>query len=137
MFNRAKKHSDGLQTYCRACQAAHYRGNSIRHRANAKLTRERRRDEARAAVMDALRAGCVDCGNSDVRVLHFDHVRGTKVQSISTMVRVGAGLAKILEEIDKCEVRCANCHAIATYERLGGSWRSNPRWAALVSQPIP
>lgn len=25
---------------------------------------------------------------------------------------------------DKCEVRCRNCHATVTYERMGSNWRS-------------
>lgn len=41
------------------------------------------------------------------------------------LVRNGFGIAAISAEIAKCDVRCRNCHAIATYERLGGDWRSD------------
>ncbi|GAT73927.1 hypothetical protein [Microbacterium hydrocarbonoxydans] len=40
------------------------------------------------------------------------------------LVRNGHPAATIIAEIDKCDVRCRNCHAIVTYERMGGSWRS-------------
>jgi hypothetical protein len=43
-------------------------------------------------------------------VLEFDHVRGVKVRNISEMVRGKFSWRRILEEIEKCEVRCANCH---------------------------
>lgn len=57
-------------------------------------------------------------------MLQFDHVRGTKLDTISRMIRIGAGLDKIGAEIAKCEVRCANCHVIATLGRLKTDWRS-------------
>lgn len=61
---------------------------------------------------------CVDCGISDIRVLEFDHVRGDKTKNISDMVRDANSIAKIEEEISKCDVRCANCHRIKTHETL-------------------
>ena len=60
---------------------------------------------------------CVDCGNSDLRVLDFDHVRGLKVGSISNGVKDSWPLEKLQQEIDKCEIRCANCHRIVTHNR--------------------
>jgi len=72
--------------------------------------------------MERFCAGCVDCGSSDIRVLEFDHVRGTKIASVSSMVRRGRALSIIQAEIAKCDVRCRNCHAIVTIERRGLSW---------------
>ena len=60
---------------------------------------------------------CVDCGNSDKRVLDFDHVRGKKEFGISKARVCGFDLERIKEEIKKCEVRCSNCHRIVTFER--------------------
>lgn len=55
---------------------------------------------------------CVEptCPESDPVVLQFDHVRGKKRCSISALVHVGAPWTEIQEEIEKCDVRCANCH---------------------------
>jgi hypothetical protein len=53
---------------------------------------------------------CVDCGNDDVDVLEFDHVKGEKYKTINHMIKRRNGVDKIREEIAKCEVRCANCH---------------------------
>jgi hypothetical protein len=53
---------------------------------------------------------CIDCGEKDILVLDFDHVRDIKLKSISAMLRQGATLDQIKLEIAKCDVRCANCH---------------------------
>jgi hypothetical protein len=57
---------------------------------------------------------CVDCGEKDLVVLQFDHVRGKKIENISLMIRLGYSEEAIHKEIAKCEVRCANCHARRT-----------------------
>lgn len=53
---------------------------------------------------------CIDCRVPDFEVLEFDHIRGTKVASISAMVHAGRPWSEVQDEIHKCEVRCANCH---------------------------
>lgn len=63
--------------------------------------------------------GCIDCGyNEHACVLDFDHVRGKKIGSISKMLRTHSW-NEVLKEIEKCEVRCANCHRIKTYVNGG------------------
>jgi hypothetical protein len=75
-----------------------------------------RRSALALAIMDGERAkGCVDCGEKDLRVLDFDHIRGKKLASLSTM-RLCAPIT-IYAEIDKCEIRCANCHRRVTDAR--------------------
>ena len=71
---------------------------------------------SRHSLADAAMAGgCVDCGIKDRIVLDFDHVRGKKVQEISQMF--GATLERFVQELTKCEVRCANCHRRITARR--------------------
>ena len=78
----------------------------------------------RAILLDYLRGHpCVDCGETDLLVLEFDHVRGTKVQGVFLMAARGANPAKIIAEIAKCEVRCVNCHRRRT-GILAGWWKS-------------
>lgn len=64
-----------------------------------------------------LMSQCVDCGYDKHPVaLEFDHIPGTiKLNNVASLVR--GGLKKLFEEIDKCEVVCANCHRIRTTER--------------------
>lgn len=57
---------------------------------------------------------CVNCGNDDIRVLEFDHMRD-KVADISYATFAGWSTERLQEEIDKCQIRCANCHRIKTF----------------------
>ncbi len=66
---------------------------------------------------------CVDCHESDPIVLEFDHVRGVKVGNLSALVNAGRTLTVIQDEINKCDVRCANCHRRVTAQRHGGWWK--------------
>jgi hypothetical protein len=71
-------------------------------------------------LVDFLRKNpCIDCGETDFKVLDLDHVRGEKNQNVCDMVRKGFSINKIQEEIDKCEVRCSNCHRRKTAIQLG------------------
>jgi hypothetical protein len=68
---------------------------------------------------------CVDCGERDIIVLDFDHVRGEKYFAISRLIVGGTSVATLQREMDKCVVRCANCHRRKTaMER--GSYRNTP-----------
>lgn len=51
---------------------------------------------------------CIDCSEDDPIVLTFDHIRD-KEFNISCVVN-SYSWERILKEIQKCEVRCANCH---------------------------
>ena len=61
---------------------------------------------------------CVKCGNTDYRVLDFDHIDpSTKIDSISGLVSRGSAWWRIEEELAKCQLLCANCHRVKTFEK--------------------
>lgn len=110
--NRAK--SDGLQTTCRACKrkynAAYYLRTKHRHNPGRAARRREAVRFVKARLAGYLRAHpCVDCGERDIVVLQFDHQRD-KVMEIHAMVSAGLAWRRIAEEIEKCEVVCANDH---------------------------
>lgn len=61
---------------------------------------------------------CTDCkGFFQACQMQFDHLPGyEKKQNISQMVARRA-LNVVQEEIAKCELVCANCHALRTFNR--------------------
>ncbi len=89
------KHGDALRTYTRTFQ----------------------RTRAQALAEIKLERGCATCGyRGHPHALHFDHLPGTEKRgNVSNMWQ--ATWAEVLKEIEKCQVLCANCHAIATAER--------------------
>jgi L-lysine 2,3-aminomutase len=52
----------------------------------------------------------LDCGEADPVVLEFDHVTGVKEAAVAELVQRAVSLARLIAEVEKCEVRCANCH---------------------------
>ena len=129
-FNLRSASPDGLQSVCRACNAArarrYYAENLEKHRkaVAAQLAK------TRAAHLDRigeylLRHPCVDCGEADIRVLDFDHRDGAdKAAEVMRLAKGAYSWQRVSEEIAKCDVRCRNCHARVTYERMGANWRS-------------
>lgn len=61
---------------------------------------------------------CSDCAGTFPPIcMNFDHVNGEKEAGIARMVNQGVGVEKLLAELDKCELVCANCHRIRTSKR--------------------
>jgi hypothetical protein len=67
--------------------------------------------------------GCADCPPElkyfwPAVALQFDHLpEFSKVNNVSSLVNSGCSADIIFEEIAKCEVVCANHHAVRTSER--------------------
>ena len=126
-FNRNKTSRDGVQTYCRECQRTHDKENYAKSAKRRKQIADRRkvnatqrnatqaRDEAQAYIAAYLKSHpCVDCGETNIITLQFDHVRGEKLNNVSNLMGGGYTLNAIKQEVAKCVVRCANCHSIKT-----------------------
>ncbi len=106
---------------CRDCQHAfnkdYYEGDAKeRHLQQVKERTEAARETAREYVYQhLLRHPCEVCGETDPRVLEFHHV-GEKDNTVTRMVTGGWSIRRIQEEIDKCQVLCANDHRRVTVE---------------------
>lgn len=117
-FNRNRQAADGRQAYCRACFAAWHQRNKAAHNAQIHARNKRVAAVIQKRLLAYLREHpCVDCGERDVLVLEFDHLRD-KTHNIAYLIRCGSW-ERVLAEIAKCEVVCANCHGRRTARRGG------------------
>ena len=75
---------------------------------------------------------CLDCGNRfPPEAMDFDHRPGTeKFGQISQLCREQSWSA-VLEEIEKCDVVCSNCHRVRTSRRT-----KSPRHAAWIADNL-
>jgi hypothetical protein len=123
--NKAKETRRSICSECvRPMTRAHYASNPAPYKARAIAHNKQVRDECRRRVYEHLsRHPCVDCGEGDPDVLEFDHVRGEKVNNVTTLFRTNRSWAMVEREIAKCEVCCANCHRRRTAKRAGWSRR--------------
>lgn len=78
---------------------------------------KKHRIKVRAKLFDYLSSKrCFDCGENDPIVLEFDHTdRKIKFKTIAKMLSGHYSWNSIQREINKCEIRCANCHRRKTY----------------------
>lgn len=80
---------------------------------------KKHRQKKRKFIRDEKQKPCMDCGvQYPYYVMQFDHVRGEKKFNFSSAHVDFRNFDSIVEEMLKCDVVCANCHAIRTYSRL-------------------
>ena len=134
-FNIRRASADGLQNICKGCNREKARRYYAENREAHIRVIMARKAQIRRATLEAIGEyltvnACTDCGERDIRVLDFDHGPDVdKSGEVMKLVQDGYSLARVMIEIAKCDVRCRNCHAKVTYERMGMNWRS-----ALVSR---
>src|SRR5262249_43971664 len=123
------------QVHCRGCSRElirdHYRRNVgyyiAKARARNAITRQAFHERILAYLAEH---PCVDCGQTDPVVLDFDHVdRATKSSDVGKMMKECWSWTAIEAEIEKCEVRCANCHRRRTAAQFG--------WYRLLEVQLP
>jgi len=123
-FYKRSKALDGHSPWCKNCHALYdkdryKKGDSQRKNSNRKL----RENDNRMLLWFYLRSHpCVDCGNDNPKVLEFDH-RDPSLKSHDVSSMLDYSKNRILEEIEKCDVRCANCHKERT-DRQFDHWRN-------------
>lgn len=65
----------------------------------------------------SLKKKCVDCKRDYAPYqLDFDHV-GKKTSHVASMIARKVSPIKVLDEVKRCEVVCANCHRARTHLR--------------------
>lgn len=131
-FNRMTKSKDGRQGSCRDCNKAYHYAHWERHMAQIKARRKRQREAARAFMVQYLRDHpCVDCGEADIVVLEFDHLRD-KYKNVSYLVNTNE-LPRIKEEIKSAKWSAPTATAEGQHAVAVGTARELSKWAASDS----
>jgi hypothetical protein len=83
-----------------------------------RIGHQRVRWRHRADLLDQLRSvPCADCGGRFAQcAMDFDHRDpSTKVRGVTRMIN--GSIERMLAEVAKCDIVCANCHRLRTFER--------------------
>jgi hypothetical protein len=123
-FNKNKANSSGLQNFCRPCDnlksKKRYLENPEEMKKQIYARRKRVVDENKKFVRSMKESvPCMDCKKSyPYYVMDFDHVRGNKDRDIAKLVQGSVSRQRLLDEIEKCEIVCSNCHRERTQQRI-------------------
>lgn len=117
---KAAEHKDEKYAYDKV-----YREITVVERTAAKKRDHEHHKERLREARAHLGGKCNHCGNTDMRVMHFDHIiPATKECAIGKIT--GCCDAKFWAEVAKCQLLCANCHMIKT---------ANDRTSHLLPRP--
>lgn len=128
------------RTQCRQCRkdasSRFYRNNPGYRRGWDKLVnredntrRHREFDRERKAQLVAYKGGkCKDCGGIfPPCVYHFDHINPFD-KSFTICEKKHRPIEEVKKEVDKCDLVCANCHAIRTFNNADISAKLKRAW---------
>lgn len=120
---------------CRECMNSHWRKYraTIKGRLSVAATKKRAFLRNRAFLIELKQSTpCTDCGVLFPHyVMEFDHAPGTKTNKVSSLV---GNRAKMLRELSKCQLVCANCHRTREFfRRESNPLPRRPRQAGHIS----
>jgi len=102
----------GYQSWCKECADKRHKDYYSKNQDKYANKRKKRRQEMRdwfIEIKGSLK--CSKCEEDHISTLQFHHLDPTEKElSLSQMMSRGFSKEKILNEMDKCIVLCANCH---------------------------
>lgn len=121
-FRKHKTGKFGVDSNCRICSnlALKKRRQDPEIKRKGRIVTQNVRLKVRQKIADYLKdKSCIECGENRIACLHFHHRdETTKEFSIAQTSAKGYGWDNTLKEIDKCDILCANCHAVKTSEQF-------------------
>jgi recombinational DNA repair protein (RecF pathway) len=112
------RRGSGYQSHCKECSRAYIRKHYQSNKQYYLDKNKRKLERILVLVREAKSKPCADCGQSyPYYVMDFDHRPGEKkVAEIARLVPTKS-IRRIVEEIAKCDVVCANCHRKRTFQK--------------------
>lgn len=122
-FPVSKRRADGRGSTCLVCKRVMDRDYYSRNTERFSERNKKLIATNKGLLVEYLSENpCVDCGETDILVLEFDHRDGNPEHRVSSLLGTSRTWSVILSEIEKCDVRCANCHTRVTRKRAN-DWR--------------
>jgi len=127
-FWKYSRSSDWLQPRCKLCK------REYDNKYFTLMNSEKRQQKNQTSYINTqrkylvinqyiLEKWCIDCWYKDnPAALQFDHISKKNFNIWGSVNKYS--LEKIMEEIQLCEVRCANCHCIKTSKDFNWYWNS-------------
>ena len=124
--NRIEKHTLGFCKWClkrkavkskSGCKKCLNRFAEVRRNNWKKRAIDKPR--LKQQLIDLKGGECVDCGYSKhFAALEFDHINDDKLDAVANLINHMVAWSRVIAEVEKCDLVCANCHRIRTWERL-------------------
>ncbi len=115
----------GLRQYqCKKCSRKLLRSHYNRNKTYYVEKARKRNDRIKLEILNFIQGyllehPCIDCGETDPVVLEFDHKhKKDKFKEVSLLIRGRYPIQIVKDEMQKCEIRCANCHRRKTAKQF-------------------
>jgi hypothetical protein len=109
------------QSKCKECVKAYHKKHYLKNKNKYKHQAKAKKKKLIKILWNLKDNPCVDCGNKfPPWVMQYDHIDSSnKDMAVGNLTNWGSE-KRLREEIKKCELVCANCHADRTYLRAKG-----------------
>jgi hypothetical protein len=111
------------QAWCKTCRREYDAADRHRTR-QVRIAQKQRYRPSLSEWYRSLKTGkpCADCGGVfHYSAMEWDHRPGvTKRVMVSSLIGKSNSERAVLAEIAKCDLVCANCHAVRTFNRAAG-----------------
>ena len=125
-FHKKKESSDGHVNICKKCRLTYHSEWYNKNKKKVYELNKEKKEKIQMYIWNHLSSHpCVDLGGPRIIKKENEHVTGKKDFSIAEDPHRRLGLVKLQAEIDKCVIRCANCHRRKTAKQLG--WFTPPK----------
>ena len=124
-WRKDTKSNGGYRYVCKKCACERagesYQRNKEKVKARCAKAAKERILERRKYIYNYLKSHpCVECGENDPRCLDFDHINPeNKDLEISRAIWNNWSMKRLINEIEKCQILCSNCHRKRTAEQMG------------------